>query len=734
MSTQSAMLDRLRRSAWPADLGPMRALSLLATLALIASFASVFYGLVDVAGEPTHFTVALLGSLAVGTVLARTVGIRFVILLATTLLVIGLAWYLYSLSRPPEPFALLASNLELLSGQSLHQIRESGTWAIAVTPAPVLISWYLALRRRYALAAVVGGITLGYLVLTGDATTLVTVLGMVGAAGMLGYGDLDQRAGTLAGAEHVAVVLAIMVVVPFAVSVVPGAVGTPLSIDREGPTTLETNLLTDQRELAVSGDVSLSPDVRFTIESPRGRYWKTNSFDRYTGSGWVRTGGTVPLSEASLTFPEGPRQTIRQTVEVESPLSSLPAAWRPIEVDPAIADQTAVTQAGDLVATEPLAVGESYQVVSAVAVDPRDRYAETDQAYPPGLYDRYTRLPESTTDRVRQRTAEITAGTEGTFQTVTAIETWLEANRGYSLDVEETDGSIADAFLFEMDEGYCTYFATTMVVMLRSEGIPARLATGYTTGQQVAPNRWVVRGLDAHAWVEVYVQGRGWVTVDPTPSDPREEREDSRIVEARQNNETSVDTNESVGQPPSPPETVGQEAGPVRPEPTFNSTPLPENIQGSLSEPNESSTTTADEPGLLPVDVPPREQLALGLVVLFGAIAGLRRSGATRWLGRTRRVVWQRRIDPETDVARAFERMTILLERRHRSRRPGETVRDYLAAIDAPESAWRLAEIRERVRYAGEVDEALADEAVSLADELRGNRQPANPTARAPDW
>ncbi|WP_148417044.1 transglutaminase-like domain-containing protein, partial [Haloferax sp. KTX1] len=95
---------------------------------------------------------------------------------------------------------------------------------------------------------------------------------------------------------------------------------------------------------------------------------------------------------------------------------------------------------------------------------------------------------------------------------------------------------------FEMDEGYCVYFATTMVTMLRTQGIPARMTVGYTSGQRIDENQWVVRGLNSHAWVEVYFPDQGWVQFDPTPSGPREAVRQQRIEEA-----SSDDSSPTVG-------------------------------------------------------------------------------------------------------------------------------------------------------------------------------------------
>jgi len=707
-----------------------RGLALLAALALIGAFGSVLYELVDVAGNTTHFALVVAGGLVGATVLARFVRVRAAVGLTLVVLLAGLAWYLSALGTEPRIWALVASNVELLTGQSLHQIRASGVWAVAVAPAPVLATWYLALRRRYVAAAVGGGATLSYLVLTGDATVVVTVLGVVGIAGLLGFGDLDKTTGRDAGLEHVAVVLAVMVVLPFAVTVVPGgSAATPLSVGTGGSGTLEASLLEDRREVRISGDVRLSPAVRFTVESEAAEYWKTNSYDRYTGEGWVQTGGSVPLAETSLTFPQGPRHIIDQRFEVESQLSSMPAAWRPVAITGEVPNRTAVTDLGDLTREEPLGPGDTYSVTSAVTTVPDDRLPAATAGYPERVVDRYTQLPASTPDRVAERTAAITANAEGPYETAAAVERWLEANREYSLSVDRPDGNVADAFLFEMEAGYCTYYATTMVTMLRSEGVPARLATGYTTGEQVAEDRYVVRGLNAHAWVEVYSEGHGWIRFDPTPAGPRTNLEADRLSEARENNVSAADTEESAERQADPASNITNLTNATAPEPVANTSVNPEDI----SQLEDLEDGGGGDGALAVLErVPPREHLALGAVVLVGAVAGLRRSRAWRWLRRSTAVRWQRRVDPETDVERAFERVAIVLERRHRPRRTGETVRSYLDAVDAPESAHRVAAIRERVRYGGEVDPELADEAVRLVDRVRVAERP-NRAPRPPD-
>jgi Ca2+/Na+ antiporter len=103
-----------------------------------------------------------------------------------------------------------------------------------------------------------------------------------------------------------------------------------------------------------------------------------------------------------------------------------------------------------------------------------------------------------------------------------AIESHLRSDYGYTLELP--DRTVADPlayFLFTRKKGHCEYFASAMAVMLRSVGIPARMATGFQSGvYNRLTDLWLVRASDAHAWVEAWIPGYGWTTFDPTPADP----------------------------------------------------------------------------------------------------------------------------------------------------------------------------------------------------------------------
>ena len=147
--------------------------------------------------------------------------------------------------------------------------------------------------------------------------------------------------------------------------------------------------------------------------------------------------------------------------------------------------------------------------------------------YPPPVLplrerERYLDLPGRLDPRI-PALARAMAGAAGSdLQRARAIETALRRDYGYSLKGpdRETADPLAD-FLFTRRQGYCEYFASAMAVLLRTQGIPARLVTGFESGgYNPITGLWVIRASDAHSWVEAWMPGRGWSTFDPTPPDP----------------------------------------------------------------------------------------------------------------------------------------------------------------------------------------------------------------------
>ncbi|MEF8775579.1 MAG: transglutaminase domain-containing protein [Haloarculaceae archaeon] len=701
---------------------PDRALALLGVATLLAASLRVLLHIVDVAGNPTTLWLLAAAAVLAASALARVLRVRTAFVLGVGLLIVGLTWYVISLPYDPAFVAMLASNVELLSGRSMLTIERAPIWAIAVTPAPVFMAWFLALRRWYGTAVLVGGATLAYFVLTTDAGTTITLAGVLGGAAAIGFGDLDRRPGSGAAREYIVMVLAVMILVPALVSVVPGSAGITFSFDEEieAGGTLEGDLLSTGGGLDVVGPIELTPEVRFTVEAGEPRRWRVGSYGRYTGAGWVRTGGTEPIDEATLDPPVGESERLAQEFQAESSVSVLPAAWRAVAVD-GEPGGTTVANGDTLVPGRPLAPGDRYSVVSRVPTADAETLRDAGRDYPARV-EPYLQLPDSMPDRVSRKTERLTAAASTPYDTARTIEAWLERNRDYSLDVQDPGDNVADAFLFEMEEGYCVYYATTMSVMLRSQGIPSRVVVGYTPGQEVADDSFVVRGYNSHAWVEAYFPDQGWVAFDPTPASERQVAEQARLEEARAS--SALMTVDARGSAPettittTPPTTT---AGPAAAQ---NITDV-EGVREALREeagtvaPSESGGD-GDADGGLPL--PPRRQMALIAVALIGAVVGLRRTGLGARLYRSAWLRYQPRRDPASDVERAYSRVLRVLETEHRQIDPGETPRQFFDAVDAGPRPWQVLRARERARHGGGIDHAEADDAVDLANRLVGER------------
>jgi len=140
--------------------------------------------------------------------------------------------------------------------------------------------------------------------------------------------------------------------------------------------------------------------------------------------------------------------------------------------------------------------------------------------------ERYLQLPSALPGRVTALAAEVAGGgVTSRYDQVKAIEDYLQDSYSYTIEeskVPLSGSDFVDDFLFEQQMGYCVHFSTAMVVMLRTQGIPARWVKGFTAGDEIGEavglkQNYEVRASDAHAWVEVYFPGAGWVSFDPTP-------------------------------------------------------------------------------------------------------------------------------------------------------------------------------------------------------------------------
>jgi len=286
------------------------------------------------------------------------------------------------------------------------------------------------------------------------------------------------------------------------------------------------------RALALTGAVRLGPEPVLEVQAPEEHYWRAVVLDRYTANGWVDTSplrlrvdpGGAMADEAAYRARVPVTQTVTCLRPGEPLLYAASEPWRtPLRVDvQALLKPEGGVEVSCFSPGQSLGRERRYTVVSLVSAATVRDLRQAGTAYPAWVADRYTQLPETLPKRVIEL-ARAVAGSEHTpYDQAVAIESYLRQIR-YNQDIEAppADKDAVDWFLFENRQGYCTYFASAMVVMLRAVGVPARLAQGFAPGEWVEDRGvFVVREADAHAWPEVYFPNYGWIEFEPTPSRP----------------------------------------------------------------------------------------------------------------------------------------------------------------------------------------------------------------------
>ena len=214
---------------------------------------------------------------------------------------------------------------------------------------------------------------------------------------------------------------------------------------------------------------------------------------------------------------------------------------------PQIKDTVALTAANIIKHQNPVSI--TVEVPRQYSVD---ELKASSGNFPLQITDRYLQLQTNYPGRVKELTSSIVQSSLTQYDKVEAIINFLKGfpyNLKIAAPPSDADG--VDYFLFTGKSGYCTYYASAMAVMLRSIGIPTRLAVGFLPGQfDQKTQSYIVRDRDYHAWTEVYFADKGWITFDPTPSTTGESADYSiyYILPPRPS-----DTGQSVIRP-SPPE------------------------------------------------------------------------------------------------------------------------------------------------------------------------------------
>ncbi len=273
---------------------------------------------------------------------------------------------------------------------------------------------------------------------------------------------------------------------------------------------------------------ALSTAAVFEVDAQTPRYWQGETFSHFDGRAWEAALPLTPWQQSPIAQAAPPDMTdpIRSaggalqqysvTVLTPAPFDAVVAPGRPASYAGAgvvfsDADGTAHIKNGPV-------AGDVYQVSSQPSPNAPDDVLRTSSG-PDPAGTQWTELPHDLPARDVDLASTIAGGGRDRVDAVTAIENYVRTHETYNLNspLPAQGVDAVDDFLFVSHQGFCEQFATATVVLLRSLGIPARFVTGYVGGDTTTtPGKRVFRGSDAHAWVQVYYPGVGWVDSDPT--------------------------------------------------------------------------------------------------------------------------------------------------------------------------------------------------------------------------
>lgn len=434
---------------------------------------------------------------------------------------------------PLEPLLLAAMTAVWTAAFSAHALAaRAGSPLLAVLPSAALIGFADTVlqdgaRPLYALLLLASALLLVFV----DAMRRIRQWGPIWTAP--GRRRLSSVAGR--GARRVGVVaVGAALLLP---GVLPGFRADPLVDLSSG----------DGADLDVDPFVSIAAELRrdeelevFRVRSVDAdgdavpSYWRMRALDQFDGASWspsdlasgerafpIQT-PTIPLLEfgdASATFP-----TISQHFTTTNDVDEgnwLPAAYPPKQITIPDGGARLQQEVSGLQAGTGISADEGYDVTSYLVRPTPAELKAAVPSYPDGPFARWLYIPQSVAAPLRDIAEEWTRGLATPYERIFAIQSRFldESVFEYELFPEEIGGTNPIlSFVTRTKQGFCQQFATAMAAMLRSIGIPSRVAIGYRSGTE-ADGAFRVTNHDSHVWVEVPFPGYGWLPFDPTPGD-----------------------------------------------------------------------------------------------------------------------------------------------------------------------------------------------------------------------
>ena len=294
------------------------------------------------------------------------------------------------------------------------------------------------------------------------------------------------------------------------------------------PSRRHVHTLTFEQTTNFRGNPNLTADLLFTVGGGSAEYWRARTYTNYTSTGWETLEAEFgPFNESGTG--DLRREPATHDFQVTAATDTLFHAGLASEFDRPVEALTFEGAPNDTLQVRftegreffPTRTNLRYTSTGnrSTARPAQLRLASGD--IPEEILERFTQVPETLPQRVRDLAAGLASNTETQLEAVEAVRS-LVLSYPYSLEIaappEGADG--VDYFLFGVRTGYCDYYASSLAVMLRTLGIPTRYVLGYASGQfNSNTGRYEVLELNYHSWVEVYFPEYGWIIFEATPPD-----------------------------------------------------------------------------------------------------------------------------------------------------------------------------------------------------------------------
>lgn len=427
----------------------------------------------------------------------------------------------------------------------------------------------------------------------------------------------------------------------------------------------------DDTELG--GAVKKDNATVFKARTDNGHYWRVESKRIYTGVGWANekstelqqfsSGDNFPIQLSEETAGEA------KTAEISFEASSkyVPYPYGTQAINSAVDTFNANLTTEKITPTNTI---KNYTIELKTPVYNIETMQKADfSTLPDSFVSKYTQTPSELPKRVATLANKITKDADSIYDKTKAIESYLSASGEFTYstdDAKETPNGAdyVDQFLFETKIGYCDNFSTSMVVMLRTLGIPTRWAKGYTPGEGEKDAKgdkatYTITNNNAHSWPEVFFPGTGWVPFEPTATFSNPENFQEPTTETANKSENPSESSSEAAKPDTTEKTPEQDTG--------------SSSTGEAPQKKSTKTNTSTSSFNIPLWI---WWVPVGLVTVLLTLAVIcRRRICSNLLLRS--------LNNKPSFSAAYNKILNLLASYKYKRQPSETLRQFANRIDS---------------------------------------------------